>query len=358
MYKLIGEFIATKHFISRTPDFLLSLPVVPGHDDGDQLMWRCQFDERITIPLASLPEHIQRLFQQSTSSWVNVETHYRCNNSRWFLVPRDLFLKHNRNEDFVSRAMVRATVGPKEGAKDSEAEGPWQPDLEKLQQPKGGASGPMTAAPATPHVAVQYSDGKGYTVLSGDGPHDVTIATHCRYEYDQGYTGKKKPANWVAPYLWCTLECGLVLSAVSQWNLTIRSKGAKNGRHGWACQHCAAYWSGKKEGSRMLTISDEQGAKGPSMTIQVICKEPPQTEWNAWAKSRIEFYKRFEPNEPLRDEPALTCPRLANQRVRLEGLSSDLLWTAILGNPDTQLMANLEKLYDSINQIKFVKAKS
>ena len=36
---------------------------------------------------------------------------------------------------------------------------------------------------------------------------------------------------------------------------------------------------------------------------------------------------RFEPNEPLRDEPPTTNPRLANQRLRLEGIGPDLLWT-------------------------------
>ena len=107
----------------------------------------------------------------------------------------------------------------------------------------------------------------------------------------------------------------------------------------------------------MLTITDDQGAEGPTTVIQVICREPPQKEWNAWSKSRIEFYMRFEPNEPLRDEPPTTNPRLANQRLRLEGMGSDLLWIAVLGSPDAQLTANLEKLYDNIKKhIKFVKA--
>ena len=77
---------------------------------------------------------------------------------------------------------------------------------------------------------------------------------------------------------------------------------------------------------------------------------------DAWSKSRIEFYMRFEPNEPLRDEPPTTSPRLATQRLRLEGVGSDLLWIAVLGSPDAQLTANLEKLYDNMKKgVKFVK---
>ncbi len=61
----------------------------------------------------------------------------------------------------------------------------------------------------------------------------------------------------------------------------------------------------------------------------------------------MEFYKRFEPNEPLRDIPPRAVGEVANHRVRLDGVASDFLWEAILANPDEQLMANLEKLFQA-----------
>ena len=91
----------------------------------------------------------------------------------------------------------------------------------------------------------------------------------------------------------------------------------------------------------MLTITD-----GDTM-VQAICKNPPWGPWTKWRKSRMEFYMRFEPNAPLRDVPPRAVGEVANHRVRMDGMASDILWEAILSNPDQQLMANLEKLFEN-----------
>jgi len=317
LYKLIGEFLATKTFVSHTPDFLLKLPIIPGHDSKDQMMWRCQFDERITIPISSLPEKIKSVFSKSASTWVTVETHYRCNNIRYFLVPRDLFFKYSKDAKRV----------------ELENKGVFVPTV--TQQTEGA---PSPVLPA--------DDGKVIT--------DPDVITHCKYSCDEG--SKKKKSATPTRNVWCTMECGLVLSAVSQWDLRIRSKNNKNGVNGWMCNHCSAFWNGKREGSHMLTLMDGEWGTENCTVLQVICGYPPQTDYNKWCKSRCEFYMRFEPNETLRDEPPKTTEKLASHRLRLEGGASDLLWSSVLSDPDGQLMSNLERLFEATKGPTFVKA--
>ena len=67
---------------------------------------------------------------------------------------------------------------------------------------------------------------------------------------------------------------------------------------------------------------------------------------------------RFEPNETLRDAPPKTTEKLASDRLRLEGVASDLLWSSVLSDPDGQLMSNLERLFDATRGPTFVKASS
>lgn len=176
--------------------------------------------------------------------------------------------------------------------------------------------------------------------LQDDLITDPRIIRHSKYSSDQGGKPSLRGKN-----VWAEMECGLVLSAVSQWDLTIRSKSNKNGTMGWICQHCSQFWQRKRGGSRMLTISDATWEGDDRTVVQVICGEPPQTEWTAWCKSRCEFYMRFEPNEPLRDAPPSATGEIAQHRLRMDGVASDMVWQGVLSSPDKQLLNNLEKLF-------------
>ena len=121
------------------------------------------------------------LFTSKVSDWVAVETHDRCNNSMWFTVKKELYEKY-----------VLET-------------GKAEPPPTSTQK--------MRSAPATQPATTEK-------------PLEVPrVIRHVHYECDVG--GKKKQDVWV------TLECGLVLTAVSQWDLRIRSKKNRNGTHGW-----------------------------------------------------------------------------------------------------------------------------
>ena len=73
-------------------------------------------------------------------------------------------------------------------------------------------------------------------------------------------------------WFWFKCECGLVMSAVSQWEVKVRQSCVTRG--GYVCMHCAGMWKENRGGSRMLQLS---GATGK---IQLVVDEPPLEEYN------------------------------------------------------------------------------
>ena len=77
--------------------------------------------------------------------------------------------------------------------------------------------------------------------------------------------------------------------------------------------------------------------------IQLIMDEPPDRECSDWCNSRIEFYKRVEPNAPLRDvAPDTKSP--AKNRIRFSGLASAAVWKVILSNPEQKTLEDIAKM--------------
>ena len=55
--------------------------------------------------------------------------------------------------------------------------------------------------------------------------------------------------------------------------------------------------------------------------------EPPAVPFETFKKSRIEWYKRFEPQDQLRDTPPVATGKV--HRLRLEAQASTQLWLGI-----------------------------
>ena len=106
-------------------------------------------------------------------------------------------------------------------------------------------------------------------------------------------------------------------------------------------------------GSRLLQLSGSTGK------LQLVVDEPPQAEYNQWANERIEYYKRVEPNAPVRDiAPDITLP--AAHRVRLRDISSEAVWKIVLTNPEKaglQAINRLGRIHEQ-RRIEFVAASS
>ena len=131
-------------------------------------------------------------------------------------------------------------------------------------------------------------------------------------------------------------ECGLVLRACSQWTHTVHTGGKR--KHRWTCKHCLTQWGASKEGGWYVVIYD--GA----VALQLIVDGPPTKEWNVWMKDRIEFYKRIEPNDTVRDEIPMTPVAPVNHRIRVKGQVSDAVWRVLYTNPNPQAMLELDYL--------------
>ena len=140
---------------------------------------------------------------------------------------------------------------------------------------------------------------------------------------------KKLGPNW----FWFSCECGLVMLATSSWEIISKEKGVTCG--GYMCKHCQGYWRSSNGGTRMVQISTNRER------IQLILDEPPERAFNEWARSRIAFYQRVEPNAPPRDT---TPPKMAKYRLRFSGAASDAVWLVVLSNPEAPALAAISGL--------------
>ena len=76
-------------------------------------------------------------------------------------------------------------------------------------------------------------------------------------------------------------------------------------------------------------------------SIQLIVDEPPEGAFNEWARSRIAFYQRVEPNAPPRDTAP---PTMSRYRIRFPGAASDAVWLVALSNPEAPALAAISGL--------------
>ncbi|CAE7030906.1 ppsC [Symbiodinium sp. CCMP2592] len=140
------------------------------------------------------------------------------------------------------------------------------------------------------------------------------------------------------------MECGLVLSSVSTWEIVDKKKGETRG--GYVCRHCKGFWRSGRGASRFLVITGEH--KGKSAQLQLILDEPPQHLYEAWVKDRIEFYKRVEPTAAPRDRSLRVNPSLSSRlrfrKTNLMGQVSDMIWSVVLSNPERDGLKKIHEL--------------
>ena len=273
----MAQFLATTRFLTKNPDFIMTLPVVAGHDDAQTLQWRCTFDERLTFPIDALPIDIQEFFKVGGHKWAVAEQYWRCNSTIWW------------TESKAARPIPDAS----------------------------GSKGEVTV-----------------TVLSEAPPMVAnTKPGHIPDSASSVFSNTDKGRG-----VWKQAECGMILSAKSQWRMTIRSKNNQNGVYGWACSYCAQNWLRKRNGSRFVVIYDGDVA------LQLILDEPPSSLWNGWIKERCEFYKRLEPRDDTRDIIPMLPQTATVNRIKVVGPASDAVWKVLYSNPEVSALAEVDKL--------------
>ena len=320
----VGALLAARTFLSYTPQVVMELPIQPGHDSKATLRDRVTYDERVTLSksmFAGLPEVWEKLQATVSGNTVEVTQFYRCNTQLWWLAE----VKDGAMVNLIMRKLGTGTVGPESQVESGEAvnymttgEVPKEPSKDEAAQlVDQGILPPPTMAFAKSIVGKDY----------------------------------KKKNRLTGEWFWFSCECGLVLSACSSWEYITKEHGVT--RSGYHCKHCRGKWVGNRGGSRMVQIGNGQNK------IQLILVEPQEALYNQWANDRIEFYKRVEPNAPVRDVAPEFSEKAAH-RLRLRKMASDAVWDVVLSNPEKAGLAAIQQLgrRHELKKVVFVPASS
>lgn len=311
--KMIGTMIAASAYISHTPQVIMELPVVTTADSPDRLRERVIYDDRITLTaemLQAVPELWKELQGLANGKMVEVKCFYRCNNFIWWLAEAEEKDVAAINERLLKGACAVGQENPGGDASDN---------FIKLEG----------EAQQTPPMSAEIESTSDSKTLTAMGLLPPPIPQFAKSAVGLSYRKKHKLSSRT---YWFGAECGLVLPALSNWEVKVKEKGIRAST-GYVCVHCSGTWKGGRGGGYMLQF------RSMDCLAQVIMDSPPERDWNNWANSRMEFYKRLEPNASLRDEAPERIP--SSLRVRLKGQASDLLWQLVLSNPDKQALQNI-----------------
>jgi hypothetical protein len=325
--KAVGKFLAASTFVSRNPLVVMDLPIQPGHDTKAMLRARVVCDERVTLNksmFSHMPEVWDKISKTIPGNTVDVTVFYRCNTEVWWVAKVE--------DEAIRDSFVR-----------------------KLWSSNPGTSGPENALTTESNVFMTQGEVPTQdNQMQGDEANlppvsiDFVASVMGEPYYKKNKLGPKEDQH---KWFWFKCECGLVMSAVSQWEVKVRQSCVTRG--GYVCRHCAGMWKASRGGSRMLQLSGVTGK------IQLVVDEPPEIEYNQWANDRIEYYKCVEPNAPIRDvAPDVTLP--AAHRVRLRGLASEAVWKVVLTNPEKaglQAINRLGRMHEQ-RRIEFVESSS
>ena len=293
-YRELGKFLAMKAFLTNTPQVVMEIPVASISDTREHMIMRAICDERISLPMDAFKEYPEVYAKIAevipVGDMMDVKVAWRCNTSQYW-----------RCE------VSSAEAGPIYHKQRS----PTAPLRRMMARP---TRKPGSHAPITVHNAVSAL-GKDYM--------------------RKNYPGAGRHA------FWGQMECGLVLSSVSPWEMVQKKKGVTRG--GYVCKWCRGFWKGKMGSSRFLRITSHR------TVLQLVLDEPPERLYNRWVKDRIEFYKRLEPI-PLRDVPLKVGPNPVH-RLRFSvsngmGNISDAIWTVVLANPEKAGLEGIHRLAD------------
>ena len=224
--RAVGKFLAASSFITRNPIVVMELPVQPGHDSKAMLRERVICDERVTLNknmFSHMPDIWDKISRTIPGNTVDVTVFYRCNTELWWVAK-------------VEDADLRASFN------------------RKLSQNSSGASGPeavagkeenvfMTAGQVPTADNSMKGDERNFPPANYDMVTSMTGLDYIKRTLE----GTKDD---LGKYFWFKCECGLVMSAVSQWEIKVKEACVSKG--GYVCRRCAGMWKAGRGGSRGL----------------------------------------------------------------------------------------------------------
>ena len=118
-----------------------------------------------------------------------------------------------------------------------------------------------------PFITIEGDDGQDYEAERKPPITVNNVVSACGKDYmRKSYPGGRRHA------LWGRMECGLVLSSVSPWEMVQKEKGVTRG--GYCCKWCKGFWKGKMGSSRFLQITSG------NVVLQMVLDEPPERLYN------------------------------------------------------------------------------
>ena len=116
------------------------------------------------------------------------------------------------------------------------------------------------------------------------------------------------------------------------WRKYRNSSGNK-----YECPACLVNWSSRAPGTRWMKLSNSCGI---SFILEL--DEPESALLNDWKKERVEYYKRFEPVDALRNQGiSLPSDGDLTSIITLEGAASNAFWFALLNQDSTTSIKNV-----------------
>ena len=312
VYRAMGQVLAARAFLTDTPAEVMQLPVQDVADSKQQMILRAVCDERISVPLESLiqfPEVYKALMDRigGPGALAEVKVNWRCNTKQWWVgavpdaVAPSIYRKLGYTDDMIKlMGLDPSAPGCRTGADG--------PDI----RPRGG----------------EGDEGIVYPPITSDNVHGVVGKEYRK----KNFSAETKHA------FWAHMECGLVLSSVTPWELIPKTKGETRG--GYMCKYCKGYWRAGGGGTRLLQI------RAGKAILQLVLDEPPDGLYNRWVKERLEFYRRVEPSAPLRDVSVVDqkVPRFRFGHTTQTGHVSDAIWELILRNPEAAALKRIDDI--------------
>ena len=343
-YRELGKFLAMKAFLTNTPQVVMEIPVAPISDTREHMIMRAICDERISLPMEAFKEYPEVYSKIAAvipvGDMMDVKVAWRCNTSQYWhcevasAEAGPIYHKLGYSPAAITAMGLNPYGGPitltAQGAKILGEGGAYSP-----QPTPGSSSGGQHSK--EPYCSIEADDGKTY-----EEARKPPITVHNAVSaLGKDYMKKNYPGGGRHAF-WGQMECGLVLSSVSPWEMVQKEKGVTRG--GYVCKWCRGFWKGKMGSSRFLQITSGR------TVLQLVLDEPPERLYNRWVKDRIEFYKRLEPTAPLRDVPLKVDPNPVH-RLRFSvsngmGNISDAIWSVALANPEKAGLEGIRHLAD------------
>ena len=331
--KLMGAFLASQLMVTHTPKALMECPVQPGHDTEEHLWNRAVCDSRIHCPLEDLfdvpgLECLKGAFQTAGHRYVTVTHWWRCNSLKHWLAeitdPRVAVACFEALGEPLPDSLKGVECAPREL---------WSP--EALM----GDTVPDWAKGTIFHEDMQKENPEHWRVITGPTTVSCKVGSETmrknKWRQSTSLDGRDHYCFWFEA------ECGVIMGSVAGWEYKVKTANLVAKNH-YTCEYCQGTWREGRGSGRFVEVSNGE------VKLQLILDGPDQQLFDKWAKSRVNWMKRFAPNGTLDDIPPPKGD--PTQRHVLGPDASAAFWQHVLQQPEQVVSDKIDKIAEAAVQ--------